>query len=507
MSVKKQWTVILTLIVSCFLCLDGSHAKTLTPEVAESPSFLEENQLDCGGNLYNKTIVLWNEYIKQDVALNLIDNKLINRGDTYALYDIQMNLHEFLIMLDRCQDVQHIEEVAKLLVPTFDVLKRSTTAQGDFSEWVCRGCLAKNLNGREVFLYSVQYVAFLSDLLVVMSKIDAEDKTPFLKKITYKLSDIIMNHLYRWSLGSYADGISVNYLSSIASTVNVTDGSSKYFLTDKEIWLLVALMNMAKVANETPTLIPKIYFRGHQFPLSMKILAKNCLLLLQNRVFVGAYQPSKGARVAVAEIDRGYWRFYQDNQYAGYYSSQKPLDCTSGVKQKPIISKTELGWDFSHFRRFVRFFEVSERSNAAASKYFDIERKYFISSNTINAFVNQLVYRVWNQQEDFPLFSNYWNGENGWYRVGYNNGSNNCQEGMPPYGLSDSFPTGGYITWGRYNLTIMRLGQQLLRLSLSTQKEDVDFIKSHYPILAKDNKTVGKNYNLLMFYSSLIGVR
>ena len=45
-----------------------------------------------------------------------------------------------------------------------------------------------------------------------------------------------------------------------------------------------------------------------------------------------------------------------------------------------------------------------------------------------------------------PLFSNYWSGVNGWYRVAYDNGADQCREGYPPYGLTDSFPTGGYLT-------------------------------------------------------------
>lgn len=58
-------------------------------------------------------------------------------------------------------------------------------------------------------------------------------------------------------------------------------------------------------------------------------------------------------------------------------------------------------------------------------------------------------------------------GANGWYRVAYCNGIGWCNEEYPPYGLRDSSPTGGYITWAVYNPTIGLLGQRLYDLFLS----------------------------------------
>jgi hypothetical protein len=84
------------------------------------------------------------------------------------------------------------------------------------------------------------------------------------------------------------------------------------------------------------------------------------------------------------------------------------------------------------------------------------------------------------------LFSNYWSGANGWYRVGYDErGSGKPAEGVPPYGLTKSLPTGGYITWAKYNPVIAIIGKRLYELINSTDKTSIQFMLIIMKILAK----------------------
>ena len=57
-----------------------------------------------------------------------------------------------------------------------------------------------------------------------------------------------------------------------------------------------------------------------------------------------------------------------------------------------------------------------------------------------------------------PLFTNFMNGGNGWYRVNYSGRKN---FGYGPYKLSNSLATGGYGLWARYNPDMKRVTDAL----------------------------------------------
>jgi len=113
---------------------------------------------------------------------------------------------------------------------------------------------------------------------------------------------------------------------------------------------------------------------------------------------------------------------------------------------------------------------------------------------------------VWNGDKENPLFSNYFSGANGWYRVAYDIGIGQCREGTPPFGLTISFPTGGYITWARHNPTIGLLGQRLYELTSSKDGKVNPFIIKYYPGLRKSVPAQKINLPRFMFLPSLVGI-
>lgn len=116
---------------------------------------------------------------------------------------------------------------------------------------------------------------------------------------------------------------------------------------------------------------------------------------------------------------------------------------------------------------------------------------------------------VWNGDTIQPLFTNYWNGANGWYRVAYSNGMNRCIEGYPPSGLSDAFPTGGYPTWGRFYPVIIRIGLSVLDVTSAptwTTAQEV-YVHRYYQLLTAQAPPNARMTNRLMFWPSLVGVR
>ena len=84
-------------ILFCFVFgFESSIADTLLDKKnIHSESFV------CYGQLYNKTIDLWDSYAKHEILLKVIEKKLIKDKNTYALYEIEIYLHDFFLMLNR----------------------------------------------------------------------------------------------------------------------------------------------------------------------------------------------------------------------------------------------------------------------------------------------------------------------------------------------------------------------------------------------------------------------
>lgn len=106
-------------------------------------------------------------------------------------------------------------------------------------------------------------------------------------------------------------------------------------------------------------------------------------------------------------------------------------------------------------------FDAIERNRQAMREVFGIEETVLPETATRPAFAQQLVVKVWNGDMERPLFTNYWSGAKGWYRVAYDNGTSQCREGTPPFGLTNSFPTGGYASWAPHAPEIRILGRRL----------------------------------------------
>jgi hypothetical protein len=122
----------------------------------------------------------------------------------------------------------------------------------------------------------------------------------------------------------------------------------------------------------------------------------------------------------------------------------------------------------------------------------------------MQGFARQLLNRVWSQDVDYPLFANYYSGANGWYRVGFDNGTSRCMEGYPPYGLTDSFVTGGYASWSGWQPMVGQLAWRIYTLTGSIDPDDQAFVERHYRGLSAKASTNVRLLQQLMFWPSLV---
>ena len=475
------------------------------------------NTFACGGSVEAEVWEAWDGNVRDYLRQSQLDARLLKQGDVYALYDIQTYTHNMVSMASRCNRTNRLKEVAGLIRIAYDALEPGNQSSPG-RRWVCRGgsiCNDKNrLLNQEVMLHSVQFLglaARVANALATSGRKPDEEEKAFIQDT----GQILIEHLLRWGSDS---AISSMRQATGAKPEDVTDGSSKLFFTDKPLWMITIYAEFAGIIQSG---VSKDVMWGSVSKEDKMRMQKHCSALLEffsSRISIRHDPKSRLRDVALADIDRGFWRLYYDNRYAGYESDQKPVVCAPSETEKTkkvikynvmsekVQKRDDTGWDISHARRLVHALDALERNRAAMKDVFSLKEAQLPSSVLTKQFANTLIAVVWNGDKENPLFSNYFSGANGWYRVAYDNKTGQCREGTPPFGLTVSFPTGGYITWARHNPTIGLLGQRLYELTSSDDGKANPFIVKYYKGLRKSVPAQKLNLARFMFLPSLVGI-
>ena len=473
----------------------------------------EDADFVCGGKLEAQVWQLWDSTAKEFLTNQQLTKRLTEQGDTYALYDIQTYIHNLVAMAHRCQRLDRLDQFADLLGPAYLKLETDPDSKTGLA-WVCRGgavCNSKNrLINHEVMLNSVQFLALAASVANgLATRAAPQNQNPFIEQTV----TVSIQHLLRW--GNMNDILQLDKKLTVRWQ-DMKNGFSALFFTDKPLWMIAIYADLAGLLKHQPELKTKVGLTDQQ----RLAMAKHLSLLLQlfsARITVMDDIGRNGRTVKVADLDRGCSRLYADNKYAGYTGNKKPvacipqpdgppriqvmLDADTLAKIKPVQN---LGWDISHARRLVHAFDAIERNRQAMREVFGVEETALPSPAIIEAFAQQLIVKVWNGDVQHPLFANYWSGANGWYRVAYDNGTSRCMEGTPPFGLSNSFPTGGYASWARYVPEMRMLGRRLYELSRASDEASRIFIGQYYSGLGEKARPSTRMLNELMFWPSLV---
>lgn len=472
------------------------------------------SDLRCGGIVERRVWEEWRTGARLFVQ-ELIEQRLTMRGDTYALYDFQTYTHNLVAMARRCGRLDRLREIGAVVKEAYGSLESGANAS-DGRLWVCRGgavCTARNrLLNTEVQLYSVQFLGLATSVANALAtsrgSLSRSDEE-FIADTT----GIAIEHLLRWGSESV-----IQSMQGRANDVpaDVEDGSSRLFFTDKPLWQIAIYAELGGIFGAMSE-------RGRPLALSstgavsrMRRHYGALMKFFWARVSMWSLPRGSAVTGSAADLDRGFWRLYPDNRYAAYTELDKPVRCaatsTGSVTPITLVAPESVpvvpegGWDISHARRLVHALDALYRNQDAVSRMWGSADFGIPATTLTKAFANNLLANVWNGDPEFPLFANYWSGANGWYRVAWDNGTGQCREGTPPFGLTDSFATGGYATWAHYAPGIGRLALRLYALGESDKPDEVAFVKRYYPDLAKAAKGKAAVLGRLMFWPSLVAV-
>jgi hypothetical protein len=504
-------------------CLSLSHfveAQNPIPRAQDTSGMMQGRCINVDAR--KRAVDLWRGQIRASLRTNLIEAQVLREKNTFALYNLQAFLQNFVTMMRRCEEWELLDEVIDVLRPSFGALEREPG--GERRMWVCRGgpvCNETNrFINREIPLNSLQFVALLSAVVGSIAAVPSASRSSVMVGFVNDASEVIWND----HVGRHA---SISALASFGNRTNMDvarvpkAGTSAHFLHDTDLWLLAAIAEFVPAIQELDQAKWQAIRAGPEYQRVRQAFSEG-LTFVRKRITFDETSGQSGPRLRLGDIDRGMWRYYKDNRYAGYVGEAKPIACdpvrdaAGNIKgyAKRILVKAEGvpivetgGWDFSHARRLVHFFHALDRNRNAIRRHLDPEIDAKLPPDTAKAFANSVLVRIWNGDERYPMFANYFDGTRGWYRVDHDVGTGGCREGYPPFGLSEAFATGGYVFWSDYEPRLGTLGSRLEKLFQSKAKEDADFVAARYENFSANTSASNRALHLFQFLPSLVGVR
>lgn len=463
------------------------------------------------GEIHEQVIYAWNNYYRDHFASE-IKRRLFQDNDVYVLYDVQIGgLQSFVEMTRRCKDTPQIAELVDLLSPVFSALKPVLNADSS-KGWICAGgniCTAYGFLGKEVPLCSVQFLGLLGALATNISEnIPPRQQTTAEKAFLTEAFNTMAVQLNRWFTAGYFT--SVDKRLHITSA-DIKDGSSRYFFSDRDLWYLTVLSDLSAL---------------HQAKIQPAAEdGKKAFEDLQNKkdgikkifdLFLARTSLTKSLNGVRAELDKGFWRYHFDNRYASYAGPVSPVswekdnkgewEMKTQVKWDSTYLAQNVAWDISHSRRLVPAFETFVRNRENIKAVWGYDNPAFDPIALRAAYANQIVDKIWNGNTAYPLFSNFWSGDNGWYRVAYANQTGRQFAGYPPYGLNTSMPEGGYPVWGAFQPTLRTVFRNIFELIQADDAKSKSFISQYYRGLSgnRSKNSAKKSIQNLSFLSDLI---
>lgn len=455
------------------------------------------------GEIHEQVIHLWNTHYR-DYFASEIQRRLFEQGDVYVLYDVQIGgLQSFVEMTRRCKDTPQIGELVELLNPVLSKLE-PISATDESTGWICNGghiCTAYGFLGKEVRLCSAQFLGLLGALATSISEnIRPHRRTAAENEFVSHTFNTMAVQMNRWLTSSYFASVERRLP---ITTTDIKDGNSRFYFSDQDLWFLTILSDLSAL-HRSGIRPAKADGKKAFDELRQKTAGIQKIFdLFLARAFLS---PSPGGMRA--DLDRGFWKFHFDTRYAGYTGDQSPVSWKENRENKAEMITSvpwdnrylaaDAGWDISHARRLVPALETFTRNRKHIRAVWEYDNPAFDPEALRQAFANQLVEKIWNGDLKYPLFSNFWSGDNGWYRVAYANQTGRQFVGYPPYGLSISIPSGGYPVWGAFHPTLRTIFNNIYQLSQTDDAEATSFVSKYY--------TSAKRIQSLSFLSDLVAL-
>lgn len=460
-----------------------------------------------------------------------IENQVnLSKENAYTLYNIQIFTHSLLRYAFRNEDTTLIEELLTVYSGTLGTMNYTNqylfshfgtvnnlsqhTLDTYYSMWAAG---EKDKPEQEHILASSQFLALISEAVLEISKINISKRTPIMTNFVHDFVPILESHYHRWVVGIEVEGLKntgpfqrkgegckvggvftpaqLTQIELIDLLIDENVGDNKPHcntMSDIELWITSGVSNYLTSYFIDDDLITT--------PRDLDILKSyltSANLLMEAKLTTTKLTDFSGDSVEGVVFDSGSWDEHSDYAYTAYTDDSFP---TEGDKKH----NKNMGWDISHGRRFIFAFENLYKNKKVLGYTFP-------STEVMVKLSNQFIYGVFNKDFKYPLFSNFMDGSDGWYRVNWNKREG---FGYPPSILSSSILSGGYGMYQHYNSKVNLVMKSLYNMLNSPDDDIRDFVVKNYENQYFKDYKLNHNLNfkepnglskhiLLEFYASL----
>jgi hypothetical protein len=332
---------------------------------------------------------------------------------------------------------------------------------------------------RECLLCNSQFLHPASRLIRVITLLPESERTPAMKNFAALYAPLIVrDHLIRVLYETeFSDHYGAKELprQQVQAWKAITASSSRpklshqYAMQDVDLYLIATAAEILGANANDPKLVAlKPDDKAHL----VEIVQAGVNLFQKKRTLYPDTKNFHGEVVGSASYFNGDLDDHPDNAYSAYTGSAVPT---------PSDKKALRGasWDTGHFYR-VPLFMRSLYDNKKATGV------DFPTDHDVQLVTNQYMYRVFRGDFAHPLFNNYFDGSNGWYRVGYHGPA----FGYPPVQDCDAHSSdrpceapGTVYGWGQvasFNPDLIELEHALATLGWREDPETKRFKDRYY---------------------------
>ncbi len=246
-------------------------------------------------------------------------------------------------------------------------------------------------------LCSAQVFHPATRLMRLIAALPASDRSPQMLQFVQVYLPLLLNeHLLR--LGYNHDP---NGSSGLVQGWEHGSGNTRLRIVDTDLWLIASAAELLGAARLDPALVPL----GSAEPLLRRMVDSGWRLLIRWTTPHPETRDQSGRTVGSLDLFEGDFDAFDDNRLSGYTDSVLP----EGRPPRPSVNAS---WDISHIQRLPVFLRSMWDNRAALGTAGP-------DSAFLKQTVNQYLYVAFNGRWEAPQFHNFFDGSDGWYRVGY----------------------------------------------------------------------------------------
>jgi hypothetical protein len=438
---------------------------------------------------------------------------ILRGGGTVNLYSVQVLTNLVFDYAYQRQDIEILDQLAQLFLVPLDRLETfndywfyisdsSNPHAGYISlplpapsmMWVDKEEKGIEIIPVETVLHSSQFLYLISHAIHSFVSLDKQKRTDNMTRVIVEYTPVVLDHYRRWIF--YSNGSTELHQSIGVFQVKAWGCSNGRFnhreflekklhrkfgdlnprsfcnvVTDLDMWILGGAIEMLAAREKDPGLFSLEDEQKNEY---LEYFSIGCRLI-KDRLVRTDLRNFNDEPVYGYSFDPGIWRDHPDMRYAGYDGTLFPEDNRTTppaiiINPADFPLPADLSWDINHARRFVPVFETLHRNRSTT-------RQIFPTREILQGLASQAAYAVFNSDFEKPLFVNFFNGSNGWYRVNY---SHRDRFGYQPWDLSIEWIRGGYIFWKAYQPDLEKIWDALWKMIDSTDADIIDFRKKHY---------------------------